>query len=146
MGEIIKLSCREVEACDSLPKRSDDLQFTTATRQRFSNLKERLLSLKMNLYLEKLLSTSQDVTGAYLNDANWFVARGNSCKLIVVLPFTMTQILHRPICPYPGFFILMKVMHTEECTTTPLHGTNYRSAEVMAKRETLIQLYTVSRS
>ena len=74
--------CREVEACDSLPKRSDELQFTTATRQRFSNLKERLLSLKMDLYLEKLLSTSQDVAGANLNYANWFIVKDNSFKLI----------------------------------------------------------------
>ena len=98
----------------------------------FSNLKERLLSLKMDLYLDKLLSTSQDVTGAYLNDANWFVVRGNSCKLIVVFPFTMSPILY--ICSYQGFFditlfILTKVIHTEECTTMPVHRTNYRSTE-----------------
>ena len=40
----------------------------------------------------------------------------------------------------------MKVLHTEECTTTPVNGTNYRSSEVMAKRETQTQLYTVSRA
>ena len=40
----------------------------------------------------------------------------------------------------------MKVILTEECTTTPVHGINYRSTEVMAKKETLTQLYTVSRS
>ena len=118
-------------------------------RQRFSNFKECLLSLKMDLYLEKLLSTSQDVAAAYLNDANWIVVRGNSCKLIVVFPFTVSPVLH--ISSYPGFFyitlfILMKVIHTQECTTTPVHGTNYRCTEVMAKRETLTQLYTVSRS
>ena len=91
-------------------------------------MKERLLSLKMDLYIEKLLSSSQDVTGANLNDANWFIVRGNSCKLIVMFPF-MSPILH--MCSYQGFFditvfILMKVKHTEECTTTPVHGTNYR--------------------
>ena len=102
----------------------------------------------MDLYLDKLLSTSQDVTVAYLNDANWFVVRGNSYKLITVFPFTMSTILH--ICSYPGFFhialFIMKVIHTEECTNMPVHGTNYRSTEVMAKRETLKQLYTVSGS
>ena len=40
----------------------------------------------------------------------------------------------------------MKVIHTEECTITPVHGTNYRSTEVIAKRETLTQLCSVSRS
>ena len=40
----------------------------------------------------------------------------------------------------------MQVIRTEECTTTPIHGTNYRSTEVMAKRETQTQLYTVSRA
>ena len=89
---------RSSSLCDSLPETSDELQFTTATRHRFSNL-----SLKMNLYLEKLSSTSQDFTGAYLNDANWFVVRDNSCKLIVVFPFTRSPILH--ICSSPGFFL-----------------------------------------
>ena len=82
----------------------------------------------MDLYLEKLLSASQDVTGVYLNDANWFVVRGKSCKLIVVFPFTLSATLQ--ISSYPGFFditlfILMKVIHTEEGTTSPVCGTNY---------------------
>ena len=28
----------------------------------------------------------------------------------------------------------MKVIHTEECTTTPIHGTNYSSTEVDEER------------
>ena len=72
------------------------------------------------VYFERLLSILQDVIGAYSNDANWFVVRGNSCKLTVVFPITMSPILH--ICSYPGFFILMKVIHT----TMSVYGTNYR--------------------
>ena len=56
----------------------------------------------------------------------------------MVFPFTMSPILH--ICSYPGFFditlfILIKVIHIEECTTTPVHETNDRYTEVIAKRE-----------
>ena len=57
----------------------------------------------MDLYLEKLLPISKDVTGADLNDANWFIVKDNSCKLIVVFPRTMSPIL--PICSNPGFFL-----------------------------------------
>ena len=93
-------------------------------------MKERLLSLKTDLYIEKLLSTSQDVTGAKLNDTNWFVVRGNSCILIVVFPFTMSPILHMCVHIQDFFditlFILMKVIRTEEGHTMPVHGTNYR--------------------
>ena len=57
------------------------------------------------------------------------IVRGNSWNLIVVFPFTMSPILRISSCP--GFFditlfILMKVIHTEEGTTMPVHGTNYR--------------------
>ena len=61
----------------------------------------------MDLYLEKVLSTSQDVTGAYLNDSNMFVVRGDSCKL-VVFPFTRLQFdisVHNQDFLYYTFYI-----------------------------------------
>jgi hypothetical protein len=62
---------------------------------KFSNLKDLRLSLTMALYLEKLLSTSQDVTGTYLKEVKSLASSSNSLlSNSTSLPKRMSEIVH----------------------------------------------------